>query len=69
MTTNSKELRIKEIGLRKVLGVSVINIIYTLSKDYIQLIVITVVFALPGAYSISDGVFQLDRIRSFEFHL
>jgi putative ABC transport system permease protein len=42
--------RIKEIGIRKVLGASVPNILMMLSKDFLKLILIANVIALPLAY-------------------
>ena len=42
--------RTKEIGIRKVLGASVQNIVALLSKDYIKLIFIASLLALPVAY-------------------
>jgi putative ABC transport system permease protein len=44
------ERRIKEIGIRKVLGASVSHIVALLSKDFIQLILIAVVLASPIAW-------------------
>jgi putative ABC transport system permease protein len=42
--------RTKEIGIRKVLGASVWNILVMLSKKYIRLIAISCAFAFPLAY-------------------
>jgi putative ABC transport system permease protein len=42
--------RIKEIGIRKVLGASVSNILVLVSKDFVGLIIIANVIALPLAY-------------------
>lgn len=42
--------RIKEIGIRKVLGASASNIINLLSKDFIKLILLSVIIATPLAY-------------------
>jgi putative ABC transport system permease protein len=42
--------RIKEIGIRKVLGASVPDILVLLSKDFLKLILIANVIALPLAY-------------------
>lgn len=46
----SAESRIKEIGIRKVLGATVSNIVALLSKDFIKLVVIGFVIAIPIAW-------------------
>lgn len=44
------EQRTKEIGIRKVLGASVANISAMLSKDFIKLVLIAIIIALPFAW-------------------
>jgi putative ABC transport system permease protein len=44
------EQRVKEIGIRKVLGASVSNIVTLISKDYLGLVLISVVIASPIAW-------------------
>ncbi len=44
------EQRIKEIGVRKVLGASVLNLWQLLSKDFVKLVLISCVIAVPVAY-------------------
>ena len=44
--------RTKEIGVRKVLGASVSTIVLLLSKDFIKLVLIAIVFAVPAAWLI-----------------
>jgi putative ABC transport system permease protein len=44
------ERRIKEIGIRKVLGASVSGIASLLSKDFLQLVIISCIIAFPVAY-------------------
>ena len=47
LATFAAQQRIKEIGIRKVLGASVINIVRLLSKDFLKLVVIAFIIALP----------------------
>lgn len=44
------EQRTKEIGVRKVLGASVTNLWVLLSKDFVQLVIISLLIATPIAY-------------------
>lgn len=46
----STEKRTKEIGIRKVLGASVNNVVTILSKDFLTLVIIALVIAAPLAY-------------------
>jgi ABC-type antimicrobial peptide transport system permease subunit len=44
------EQRTKEIGIRKVLGATVTNIVAMLSRDFVRLVVIAIVIASPVAW-------------------
>ncbi len=44
------EKRVKEIGVRKVLGASVSRIVLLLSKDFLKLVVVANIVAWPAAY-------------------
>jgi len=44
------ESRIKEIGVRKVIGASVFGIVTLLSKDFIKMVVIAILLAFPISY-------------------
>ena len=44
------ERRLKEIGIRKVLGASVSNIVMMLSKDFTRLVGISIILAIPVSY-------------------
>ncbi len=46
------EQRIKEIGVRKVLGATVSGIVFLFTKDFLKLVLIAVVIASPMAYFI-----------------
>ena len=50
--------RTKEIGVRKVLGASVSNIVLLLSKDFIKLVVIAIGIAIPIAWYILHNWLQ-----------
>jgi putative ABC transport system permease protein len=50
LATYMAENRIKEIGVRKVLGASVTNITALLSKDFLKLVVISFLIASPVAW-------------------
>src|SRR5664279_5364829 len=44
------EQRVKEIGVRKVLGASVVSLWQLLSKDFVKLVLISCIIAVPVAY-------------------
>ncbi|CAL1517927.1 ABC transporter permease [Chitinophaga sp. MM2321] len=50
LATYMAESRIKEIGVRKVLGASITNITTLLSKDFVKLVIISFVIAAPLSY-------------------
>jgi putative ABC transport system permease protein len=52
------ENRVKEIGVRKILGASVTSIAALLSKDFVKLVVIAIVIASPVAWWITDKWLQ-----------
>lgn len=47
LATFAAQQRVKEIGIRKVLGASVASVVTLLSKDFLKLVMISFVFALP----------------------
>ena len=52
------EQRTKEIGLRKVLGATVLNMWNMLSKDFLTLVAISCLIAVPIAYYVMDNWLQ-----------
>jgi ABC-type antimicrobial peptide transport system permease subunit len=56
------EQRTKEIGIRKVLGASVTNLWKMLSKDFIVLVIISCLIAIPISYH-----FYSDWLKSFQY--
>jgi putative ABC transport system permease protein len=50
LVTYAAEQRIKEIGIRKVLGASVVNLVGMLSKDFLKLVFISALIAFPVAW-------------------
>ncbi len=52
------EQRTKEIGIRKVLGASVMNIIGLLSKDFLRLVLIALLIAGPVSYFVMNRWLQ-----------
>ena len=58
MATFNTENRTKEIGIRKVLGASVVSIVNLLSKDFLKLVLIAFIIACPFAYYLADTWLQ-----------
>ena len=58
LATYAAQKRIKEIGVRKVLGASVTSIVTMLSKDFIKPVAIAAVIAFPVAWWIMNQWLQ-----------
>jgi len=58
------EQRTKEIGVRKVLGASVMSIVGLLAKDYLKLVGIAFLIAIPFAY-----YFMADWLNNFAYRI
>ncbi len=50
--------RTKEIGIRKILGASVVNVVLLLSKDFLKLVIIAFFIAAPVAWYALDRWLQ-----------
>ena len=57
------EQRTKEIGIRKVLGASIPNLIGVLSKEFIKLVIVAFALAAPLAYH-----FMTNWLNGFAYH-
>ncbi|RAJ03884.1 putative ABC transport system permease protein [Chitinophaga skermanii] len=64
LVTFSTAQRFKEIGIRKALGASVGNIVTLLSKDFLKLVIISIVIAVPAAY-----YFMNIWLQEFAYHI
>jgi putative ABC transport system permease protein len=64
LATFTAEQRTKEIGVRKVLGASVSNIVTLLSKEFLKLVLIAIVIASPIAWYVMNLWLQ-----NFEFKI
>ena len=83
LATYAAEQRIKEIGVRKVLGASVGNLVALLSKDFLKLVAVAALIAFPIAWwamhnwlqdfayriNISAGVFVLAGLLALSIAL
>ena len=58
------EQRFKEIGVRKVLGASVFNLWQLLSKDFVTLVIISLLIAIPVSYYFMHNWLQHYTYRS-----
>ncbi len=58
------EQRVKEIGIRKVLGSSISQIVILLSKDFLKLVIISFVIAAPIGYYVIQ-----EWLKGFAYHV
>lgn len=63
LTAFTAERRAKEIGIRKILGLNEIGIVYLLSKDFTKIVVLAIVLAIPISY-----YFGQKWIQAFAYH-
>ena len=64
LATYSAEQRVKEIGVRKVLGASVINLASLLSKDFLKLVLIANGIAFPIAWWAAN-----EWLQEYAYHI
>jgi putative ABC transport system permease protein len=58
LATFTAQVKIKEIGIRKVLGASVAGIIQFISKDFLKLVIIAIVISIPISWWIMNKWLQ-----------
>jgi putative ABC transport system permease protein len=58
LTVFAAEQRVKEIGIRKVLGAGVLSVTKLLSKDFLKLVLASVIIAIPVAWYASSRWLQ-----------
>ena len=63
MASFMAEQRVKEIGVRKVLGATVFNLWQLLSKDFVVLVIIALLIASPTAY-----YFMKNWLQGYQYH-
>jgi putative ABC transport system permease protein len=63
MASFTTEQRTKEIGVRKVLGASVFNLWRLLSKDFMQMTIVSIIIATPLAY-----IFMHRWLQNYSYH-
>ena len=64
LATYTAERRGKEIGIRKILGASVLNILNLLSIDFLKLVSLSLIIAIPIAW-----YFMTDWLKGFAFSI
>ena len=63
LTSFVAEQRKKEIGLRKVLGASVLNVWNLLSRDFVKLVIVSFFISIPLSY-----YFMHNWLRNYNYH-
>lgn len=64
LTVYAAELRVKEIGIRKVLGAGVAGIVALLSKDFLRLVLLAIIIAIPVA-----GYFSYSWLNDYAYRI
>lgn len=58
LVTFTAQVKIKEIGIRKVLGASVAGIIQLISKDFLKLVIVAIIISIPISWWIMNKWLQ-----------
>ncbi|MCJ7681177.1 MAG: ABC transporter permease, partial [Candidatus Aminicenantes bacterium] len=58
LSSYSVERRIKEIGIRKVMGASILSIVRMLNRDFVKLVALANIIAMPVAYFMMRSIIR-----------
>jgi ABC-type antimicrobial peptide transport system permease subunit len=64
LTTFTAERRAKEIGIRKILGLGELGIVFLLSRDFTRIVFIAIVLSIPVSYYFGET-----WLREFAYHV
>ncbi len=64
LATHKVQHRLKEVGIRKVLGASLTELLRLLSRDFVRLLLISFLIAAPVAWLVMD-----DWLNGFAYHI
>ena len=64
LSSFSADQRAREIGIRKVLGASIFNVVLLISRDYVRIMIIACIVAIPLSY-----YYLKDWLSSFAFRM
>jgi putative ABC transport system permease protein len=63
LTSYSVERRTKEVGIKKVMGAGSFNIMYNMSKEFLLLILISIIIAIPAGWIIVGSLLKQFAFR------
>jgi ABC-type antimicrobial peptide transport system permease subunit len=58
LSSYSAERRTNEVGIRKVMGAGSLTVMYTLSREFLLLVIISIVIALPAGWIIVEKLLK-----------
>jgi putative ABC transport system permease protein len=58
LSSYSAERRTNEVGIRKVMGAGSFTVMYTLSKEFLMLILISIIIAIPAGWIIVENLLK-----------
>jgi ABC-type antimicrobial peptide transport system permease subunit len=64
LASYSAQRRTNEVGIRKVMGADLVTIMYTLSKEFLVLVLISIVFAVPAGW-----IIVMNLLKQFAYRI